>query len=145
VRVVDASVWVSLYATDDVNHSATLAWFEQVADAGEELVAPTFALVEVAAAMARRTRNPEDGRRAAARLLATPSRILVPVSDDLLGDAAELAVTLLLRAGDAPYVAVAARLGIGVVTWDREQLTRGAAVVQTATPADDLRDETADS
>ena len=126
---------MSLYATDDVNHVATKAWFELVSSAGEELVAPTFVLVEVAAAMARRTREPEDGRGAAARLRATPSLVLVPTPDDLLEQATELAASLLLRAGDALYVEVAARLGIRLVTWDREQATRCAAVVETATPA----------
>jgi len=45
-----------------------------------------------------------------------------------------VAANLGLRGADAVYIALAQQLGVTLVTWDREQLTRGAAMVLTRTP-----------
>jgi predicted nucleic acid-binding protein len=47
---------------------------------------------------------------------------------------ATLAVDLRLRGADAPYVALGLHLGLPLVTWDQEQMTRAASVIQTRTP-----------
>ena len=46
----------------------------------------------------------------------------------------EIASDLQLRAGDATYVAVAHQLNLPLVTWDKEQLQRGAILLSTYTP-----------
>ena len=46
-----------------------------------------------------------------------------------------VAATLFLRGADAVYVAVAKRLNIPLVTWDKEQLTRGSPIIETLSPA----------
>ena len=135
---VDASVWVSLYAHDEGNHAASQAWFARAVQSREQFVAPSIVVVEVAAAIARRTGQPGDGLNVLAEIRSLPSLSLVTLTDDLVDEAADAAARLRLRAGDAVYVVVAARAGARLVTWDREQLTRGAALVQTATPAEDL-------
>jgi predicted nucleic acid-binding protein len=39
-----------------------------------------------------------------------------------------------LKGSDAVYVALAERMGIPLITWDNEQLARGAAVIDVRTP-----------
>jgi predicted nucleic acid-binding protein len=51
---------------------------------------------------------------------------------------ADLAAQLQLGGADALYVALAQRLGIPLITWDREQLQRGLAAVTALTPDDAL-------
>ncbi len=135
---VDASVWVSFYAEDEADHVATQAWFAQAVRSGERFLAPTIVLVEVAAAVARRTGQPSAGLNVLAEIRSLPRLTLVTLTDDVVSEAADVAARLRLRAGDALYLVVARRAGVRLVTWDGEQLARGAALVQTATPADDL-------
>jgi predicted nucleic acid-binding protein len=94
-------------------------------------------LTEVAGAIARRTGKPELAHQAVKRLLNIPSLRLV-ASDQQLGTAAaRLAADLRLRGADAMYVAVAYRLNIPLVTWDREQLERTQNFIVAYTPEDD--------
>jgi predicted nucleic acid-binding protein len=51
---------------------------------------------------------------------------------------AEIAADYALRGADAVYVAVARRYNCTLVSLDREQRERAAALVQTRTPADAL-------
>ncbi len=145
MSVTDASVWISYFLADDAKHVESEEWFECVASARENMLSPRFLLAEVAAAIARRSGDPGSGLRFAERLRDHPQLALVLMADDLVDEATRLGAQLRLRGADATYIATAAALGTRLVTWDREQLAGGAALVSTATPADDLRDESTDS
>ena len=54
---------------------------------------------------------------------------LVPVEADLARRSARIARELKLRGADAVYVALARRLGIPLVTWDRDQLEQARVPV----------------
>ena len=86
------------------------------------IVAPALALAEVAGAISRRTGHSSLGTGATASLQRLPSMRLIPVDVELAQLGAELAAGLHLRGADALYVALAHRLGVPLVTWDREQL-----------------------
>ena len=133
--VVDASVWVSHLLAQDVNHAPSRRWLAGVVNEGEAIAVPGLLLAEVAGAVARRTADPQLGHRAAEHVSATPGLRLVPGEPQLALAAAELAADLQLRGPDAVYVAVAQRLNIPLVTWDREQLARTAGVIAAYTPA----------
>jgi len=137
MRVVDASVWVSRLVPQDVHHSASRRYLEERAAAGGPLVAPVLLLAEVAGAIARRTGAPEPGRRALEGLLRFPGLRLVTVDRHLGQEMARLAANLQLRGADAAYVAVAIRLGLPLVTWDREQALRAASRIPVLTPEED--------
>ncbi len=137
MKVVDASVWVSRLVPGDVHNKASRDWFERYTSVGGRLVSPVLLLTEVAGAIARRTGKPELAHQAVKRLLNIPSLRLV-ASDQQLGTAAaRLAADLRLRGADAMYVAVAYRLNIPLVTWDREQLERTQNFIVAYTPEDD--------
>ena len=144
VTVVDASVWISGFLPDDVNYGRSVAWLNRQTEVGEELVAPRFLLVEVAAGISRRSRNPDAGIHFMELLLDNPTLTLVSLTDDVIEHVARVGAGLHLRAGDAFYIATAVIAGARLVTWDREQLTRGATLVPTTTPADDLAEESTD-
>ena len=140
MSIVNASVWVSLLAADDVNHAASVQWFERQIAQGTPLAAPSLVLVEVAAAMARRTGDSTAGDAAARRLRRMPELVLVELTIDRATRAASAATMLILRGADAVYAALAVELGFPLVTWDRQQRERSAALISVSSPADDSSD-----
>lgn len=132
--VVDASVWVSLLVPQDVHHPASRHWLHQYTAGGGMLVEPVLLLAEVAGATARRTGHPALGRRAVAQVLVFPTLRLAPLDRQLGQAAAQMAADHRLRGADAVYVALAAELGIPLVTWDAEQIARGQAMIQVGSP-----------
>jgi len=129
MTVVDASVWVSRLVPADANHAASRAWLEGESAQGGLLVAPTILLPEVAGALARRTGLASAARRAVTQLLRVPVLRLVTVDHLLAREAATLGARLRLRGADAVYVAVARRLRLPLVTWDKEQEARARTVI----------------
>lgn len=132
--VVDASVWVSRFVPADVHHARSRQWIEDHLSHGRRVLAPTLLLVEVAGAIGRRVVDPAIARRAVDSVRALPGLAWIGLPGDVRDHAAELAITLRLRGADAVYVAIADRLGVPLVTWDVEQLSRASARVVTLAP-----------
>lgn len=61
---------------------------------------------------------------------------LVPIEAELSQLAARFAADQALRGADAVYVSLAYRLGVPLVTWDREQRERRPSTVNVVTPQD---------
>lgn len=134
--VVDASVWVSRFLPDDTFHQSSRTWLLETTTAGKALVAPTIMLAELAGSIARRTGNDQLGYQIVQQIRQLPSLQLIAVDDGLGELAAQIASTYRLRGADAVYLAVAQRLQIPMVSWDREQLERAAALVKTYQPGE---------
>lgn len=133
---MDASVWVSRFVAGEVKHEASRRWLAGLVDAGTAIAAPAILLPEVAGAIARRTGRPELAMRALSLLQRLPNMRFVSIEAELAERAGRWAAELGLRGADAPYVSLAHRLGIPLVTWDAEQLERSRANVDAVTPED---------
>ena len=132
--VLDASVCVALFHAADPGHLASRRWLAQRQGEDEPIVSPVLLLAEVAAALGRGLGD-ADLARDAVRLLRGPYLIeLFPVTETLAARAAEIAAEQKIRGCDAIYVALARQLEMELVTQDRQQLERGAAVVATRMP-----------
>lgn len=99
-----------------------------------QIVVPNLVLAEVAATISRTRRDSIRGRLTAQALAAFEHVQLISLDDALAQEAAELAADRALRGADAIYVAVARRHGCALVSLDREQRERAAAVVRVLTP-----------
>ncbi|MGH2560651.1 MAG: type II toxin-antitoxin system VapC family toxin [Thermomicrobiales bacterium] len=141
MMVVDASVCVSLLLSEDVHHDTSLAWLQPRLVAGWSFFAPSLLIAEVAGGIARRTGLSADGHRAVAGLRELMDIALVPLDLERAAMSARLAADLRLRGADATYVAIALEVGVPLVTWDREQLTRAAEIISVFTPASAHQDE----
>ena len=75
------------------------------------------------------------GDQAVATILANPAVSLVSVDQPLASLAARHATSLALKGADAIYTALAEHMGLPLVTWDNEQLTRAAGRIQVRQPA----------
>ncbi len=133
---VDASVLVAAGARDDPFGPASLAFLEAVVRAGHPIHQPTLTLVEVSAAIARRTGDAALAREAGFRLLAMPGLVLHPLDLELAADAAAIAGRTRLRGADAIYAAVALRHGVALVTVDDELLSRTPPGIVALSPSD---------
>jgi predicted nucleic acid-binding protein len=91
-------------------------------------------VVETAAALSRLTGAPMVAHNAIAHLHNFAPMNLIPLEQSLVDEAADTAADLGLRAADAMYVALAKRLGVPLVTFDQEQITKTAAVISTVQP-----------
>jgi predicted nucleic acid-binding protein len=59
---------------------------------------------------------------------------IVQMDTALMTQATGIAANYRLRGADAIYVAAAKQLGIALLTWDTEQLTRPASIITALTP-----------
>jgi predicted nucleic acid-binding protein len=129
---VDASVWVAAAEASDRFNPQSRAFLTRSVQRGVRLVIPTFALVEVACALARR-RGEAGPARQLTRLMLAPSRVEhIPVEADLVQRALQLGPESGLRGADALYVAAAQRTGATLVSWDRELIERAGAQTPAA-------------
>lgn len=132
--VIDASVYVTMLDTNDPRQADCKAWFTATATADEPVIAPSLILSEVAAAISR-SRNDAQLAKTVARALETSAIVrLVAVTPHLAKRAAMIAADQYVRGADAIYLALAQQLDDVLVTLDRQQLLRGAAVVKTRQP-----------
>lgn len=125
---VDASVWTAAADPSDSFSGESRAFFAEAVERGARLFVPTFAVVEVACALARRLRDAARARRLTGVLL-SPSHVThVPVDDRLLASSLLLGTDSLLRGADALYAATAEMTRSQLVSWDDEHVARAAAV-----------------
>jgi predicted nucleic acid-binding protein len=129
VPVVDASTMTAIYRPSEPHHAACMEFYAGALHRGEELAAPAFLLVEVAAALTRQ----HVARDRVESVVDELERwlVLYPVSADLLSRAREVALRCGTRGADSMYVALAGHLDDELVTVDVDQATRGGTVVQT--------------
>jgi predicted nucleic acid-binding protein len=130
--VVDASVWVSAADPSDVFCQRSRAFLTAIAQRNLPIALPAFAPLEVACALARRTRNAEGARELAARLLQLSSLEVHEVNVAFLERAGLLGTNAFLRAADALYAAVAERTAGRLVSWDGELIDRAGGMTPDA-------------
>ena len=85
-------------------------------------------------AIARRAGEPRLAQQAVRRLLALPSLRVAVLDAKLAEHASSLAARLALSGADAVDVALADRLGMSLVSWDREQRARAASAIEVFAP-----------
>jgi predicted nucleic acid-binding protein len=132
--VIDASVLVSWFVTYDANHDASYQWMKRYRAIRGLLVVPSFAIIEVAAAIARQSRQSALAKAAIKDMYSVSTLRIAPLDSILVHSAVDIASDLQMRAGDATYVAVAYKLKIPLVSWDKEQLQRGSGLLTTYNP-----------
>ena len=132
--VVDASVWVSLCHASDRHHERSRRWLERRLGEGDRLAAPSLLRVEVAAAVRRLTGDSALAEEAVAIVDGQGWVELVDLDSERSLRAARIAAATGVRGAEAVYLELAAQRGDTLVTWDRQQLERGSAVVPVETP-----------
>ncbi|MHB0876395.1 MAG: type II toxin-antitoxin system VapC family toxin [Anaerolineae bacterium] len=136
--VVDASVWVSSFITDDSHYDVSRAWFRACEAEGEQMMAPSLLVAEVAGAISRRTGSAALAYQILDDMLGLSALQLVAADLSLCTRAARLAAARCLRGADATYCAIAQMLAVPLVTWDREMVYRGGTVAEVLSPLEHI-------
>jgi predicted nucleic acid-binding protein len=131
---------VNAFNPHEHGHAASLQLLTTIQERAEPVVVPVLVIPEIAAAVARASDDSAGALEYADATAALPHVTLVTLTPATARQAAELAATYRLRAADAIYLAVAHRYGTTLVSRDREQRTRGSAVVTCRTPEEALAD-----
>ncbi len=129
--VVDASIWVARLIDGDVFHSISRQWLDKQRDKGMSFLAPTLLLVEVAAAISRRTGSSDLAQRAIDALENLPNLRLIDMDHKVVQTAIRVGVDLGVRGADAFYIAIAQNLNLPLATLDKDQCERGSQLVET--------------
>ena len=132
---IDSSVFVSAARLSEPGNAESMAFLAWVRAERPRLFLPTLTLVEVAAALSRTGAATSLAQQYALAIGQLPNLVLVPLDDGLARQSAALGAQHQLRGADAVFLASAAVFAAELVTLDREQLQRGALVVQTLSPA----------
>ncbi len=135
---VDASVFLNAFNPYEDGHQASRNLLARLQENAVPVVVPTLLLPEIAAAVSRGREDADLARRFATNVGRLPHLVLVPVDQTLAAQALDVAAQHRLRGSDAVYTAVALRFGSILVTRDREQQRRVAAVIDTQSPEDAL-------
>lgn len=133
---VDASVFLNAFRATEEGHSHSKAVLAHLQATAIPLIVPNLLQAEVAGALARGQQDAALARRFAELLLQLPHVIAISLDPQLAATAASIAADHRLRGADAVYAAVALRFGSVLLTRDREQRERGAAVVRTLHPSE---------
>jgi len=135
---IDSSVFVSAARPSEIGNAESTAFLTWVRNTRPRLFLPTLVLAEVAAALSRTGSESGLAQQYAMAVGQLPNTVMVALDEGLARQSAALGAQHRLRGADAVYLASAALFAAEMVTLDREQLERGAAIVQTLTPADFL-------
>ena len=133
---IDASVLVAAASPTDRARSDAVSFLSAAVGADLRIHQPTLSLVEVAAAIARRTGDDGLAQEAATALLGMPGVVVHPLDLGASADAAALAARLQLRGADAVYAATALRHRSTLVTLDEELRSRASFVVDVVAPSE---------
>jgi len=139
---VDASVFLNAFNPYEPGHQASNEFLAHLQQHALPIIVPTLLLPEVAAAISRGRQDGALARDFALGLTRLPHLIMVPLDEMLARQALDVAAGHRLRGSDAVYAAVCLRFGSTLVTLDREQQERLAAVTaacQPVTALDDLQ------
>ena len=134
MAIIDASVYVALVNAHEKDYARSWTWLERAKGEREAIIAPVILMAEVAAALSRGAGDPVLAHRVVQQLQHGGVIQLVAVTLPLAERAAAIAADHQIRGCDAVYVALADQLGECLVTLDRQQLKRCAAIVETRQP-----------
>jgi predicted nucleic acid-binding protein len=136
---IDSSVFVSAARRAERGNAESTTFLAWVRESRPRLFLPTLLMAEVAAALSRTGSADGLAQQYALAIGQLPNTVLVALDEGLARQAAALGAQHKLRGADSVFLASAALFAAELVTLDREQLQRGASIVQTLSPADLLR------
>ncbi|PKO02857.1 MAG: hypothetical protein CVU43_05915 [Chloroflexi bacterium HGW-Chloroflexi-5] len=132
---VDSTVFVSAARPTEPGFQESTTFLTWVRQEQPRLFLPTLVLVETAAALSRTGSREDISHQYAWSIGQLPNTVLVALDESLARQAAAFGARHKLRGADAVFLATASIFAAELVTLDKEQLERGARVVQTLTPA----------
>lgn len=127
---IDSSVIISSLLEQESRHNEALKVWQQVLNGKKYAVMPYSVLVEVVAAVRRRTGSEDLAIQLKKMLLSLESVSFVVLDEQSAGEAADIAAASGLRGMDALVVQVAREYGTELISFDVEMMTKSAKHLQ---------------
>ncbi len=134
--VIDASVFVAAAVSEEVDHGEAFSLLSRLPELNFSLHVPTLAILEVSAALARRTARPSAGRVAGERILEMPGITIHQLTYEQMTAGLRLLAHAPLRGADLVYATLAQFTDSVLVTLDREMLKAAAKAIVVRRPRD---------
>ncbi|NOT62302.1 MAG: type II toxin-antitoxin system VapC family toxin [Acidobacteria bacterium] len=136
---IDANVFVSAANASEPQHAGSLRFLHEVRNRAVAVFCPTLILPECSAAISRPTGSAALAAALVTQIQQWPALQLISLNLALAQRAAAITGAQKLKGADAVYVALTEAHADTWITWDKELLQRGPAIVPTLTPADWLQ------
>ena len=129
---LDSSVIVAYLLEEDAHHQKALLVLDQVFDGHARAMMPCSVLVEVIAAVRRRTGSETTALEVEGILRTTQGMTFLDILQPMVQGASRLAATHGLRGMDALVVQVAKACGAQLFTFDVEMASKAATILGTS-------------
>jgi predicted nucleic acid-binding protein len=134
---LDSSVIVAALRKQEVHYEAAKNLLEKVKDGNHIAIEPYIVLIEVVAAIKRRTGSTELAKRVKNDLLAIDTINFTDLESTRANDASEIALNLGVRGMDAIVIQTAKEFNIPLITLDKEIIEKAKSFVDIRS-VDDL-------
>lgn len=131
---VDSSVIISSLLEQESRHREALEIWKRVLAGKNFAVMPFSVLVEVVAAIRRRTGSEDLALEVKKTLLGVETVSFIVLDEQAAEDAAEIAAKTAVRGMDALVIQVAREFGTELVSFDNEMMAKAATVLPKALP-----------
>ena len=118
--VIDSSVFVAAFREDEPHSREAFAIIEKLEAGMIDAIIPVSIILEVVAAIRRRTNNQELAQQVGEKILSYPTLSLIDIDTFRMAKFLELASESGLRGMDTIVVGVAKEFGVPLLTLDKE-------------------------
>ena len=126
---LDSSVIVAALRKQEVHYEAAKNLLEKVKDGNHIAIEPYIVLIEVVAAIKRRTGSTELAKRVKNDLLAIDTINFTELESIRASDASEIAMNLGVRGMDAIVIQTAKEFNVPLITLDKEMIEKAKSFV----------------
>ena len=128
---IDSSVIISSLIEKEPRHQEALNIWEPVLTGRDFAVMPYSVLVEVVAAIRRRTGSEELALEVKQTLLHLDSVSFIVLDEKAAEEAADLAAKIAVRGMDALVIQIAREFGTELISFDNEMMSKAAPMLPT--------------
>ncbi len=126
---LDSSVIVAALRKQEVHYEAAKNLLEKVKDGNHIAIEPYIVLIEVVAAIKRRTGSTELAKRVKNDILAIDTINFTDLESTRANDASEIALNLGVRGMDAIIIQTAKEFNVPLITLDKEMIEKAKSFV----------------
>ena len=126
---IDSSVIVAALRKQEVHYEASKNLLEKVKDGNHIAIEPYIVLIEVVAAIKRRTGSTELAKRVKNDFLAIDTINFTELESIRASDASEIAMNLGVRGMDAIVIQTAKEFNVPLITLDKEIIEKAKSFV----------------
>lgn len=126
---LDSSVIVAALRKQEVHYEAARNLLEKIKDGNHIAIEPYIVLIEVVAAIKRRTGSTELAKRVKNDFLAIDTINFTDLESTRANDASEIAMNLGVRGMDAIVIQTAKEFNIPLITLDKEMIEKAKSFV----------------